>query len=72
MSKLFDSSQPEELIIDDQVDCELVWAKLTVEGSSDLYIGSFYRPPDKDKLEYLLRLEATLCHIPTDKGAHLS
>ena len=58
-------------MIDDNVDCELVWAKVKVQGSSDLYIGSFYRPPDKTDAEYLQHLQSTLSRIPTDKGAHL-
>ena len=37
VSKQYDSSQPEELLIDDNIDCELVWAKVKVQGSSDLY-----------------------------------
>ena len=71
VSKQYDSSQPEELLIDDSVDCELVWAKVKVQGSSDLYIESFYRPPDKTAAEYLQHLQSTLSRIPTNKGAHL-
>ena len=71
VSKQYYSSRPEELLIDDNVDCELVWAKVKVQGSSDLYIGSFYRPPDKTDAEYLQHLQSTLSRIPTDKGAHL-
>ena len=71
VSKQYDSSKPEELLIDDTIDCELVWAKVKVQGSSDLYIGSFYRPLDKTDAEYLKYLQSTLSRIPTDKGAHL-
>ena len=47
VSKPFDSSEPEELKVDDNTDCKLVWAKIKIKGSTDLYIGSLYRPPDK-------------------------
>jgi hypothetical protein len=36
--------EPEEMKVDN--DCELIWAKLKIKGSKDLYIGSCYRPPD--------------------------
>ena len=41
MSKLLDSCQPEEMMVDVKVDCELIWAK--VKGSNDLYVCSFYK-----------------------------
>ena len=58
-------------MIDDNRDCELIWVKVKVQGSSDLYIGSFYRPPDKTDPEYLQHLQSTINMIPTDKVAHL-
>ena len=47
VSKQYDSSQPEELLIDDNVDCELDWAKIKVQRRIDIYIESFYRPQIK-------------------------
>ena len=44
--------------------------KIKVQGSSDVYIGSFYRP-DKSNPEYLQELQPIMSRIPTDKGAHL-
>ena len=69
VSQEFNSSEPEELRVDSGTDCEAVWAK--VNGSSDLYIGSFYRPPDKTSPDYLQHLQSRLSRIPTDKCAHL-
>ena len=60
VSQQYDSHQPEELIVDSSSDCEVVWVKVKVKGSSDLYIGSFYRPPDKNKPEYLQQLHKLL------------
>jgi hypothetical protein len=34
-------------------DCELIWAKLKIKGSKDLYIASCYRPPDNRESIYL-------------------
>ena len=45
--------------------------KVKVLGPSDLYIGSFYRPPDKNNPEYLKQLHSLLNRTPTDKGANL-
>ena len=70
-SQHYESHQPEELTVDLNVDCEAVWVKVKVQGSSDPYIGSFYRPPDKTNPEYLQELQSIMRHIPTDKGAHL-
>jgi hypothetical protein len=71
VSSKFDSSEPEELRIPEEEDCELVWAKVKVKGTKDLYIGSFYRPPDKKGEDYLQGLKKYLCRIPTGNGAHL-
>ena len=70
-SQHYESHQPEELTVDLNVDCEAVWVKVKVQGSSDPYIGSFYRPPDKTNPEYLQELQSIMRRIPTDKGAHL-
>ena len=69
VSNHFDSYEPEELKAGDE--CELVWAKLKVQGSKDLYIGSFYRPPDNNDPEYLDHLQKFISRIPTQNGAHL-
>ena len=71
VSQEFESSEPEELRVDSGTNCEVFWAKVKVKGSSDLYIGSFYRPPDKTSPDYLQHLQSRLSHIPTDKGGHL-
>ena len=71
VSKQYHSSQPEDLTVDSNTDCEVLWVKVKVTGSSDVYVGSFYKPPDKTDPEYLQHQQATLNRIPTDKGAHL-
>ena len=71
VSQLYQSHQPEELMVEASSDCEAVWVKIKVQSSSDLYVGSFYRPPDKNNPEYLQELQSIMSHIPTDKGAHL-
>ena len=71
VSQLYESHQPEELMVDASSDCEAVWVKIKVQGSRDLYVGSFYRPPDKNTPEYLQELQSIMSRIPTDKGAHL-
>ena len=71
MSQLYESHQPEELLVEASSDCEAVWVKIKVQGSSDLYVGPFYRPPDKNKAEYLQGLPSIMSRFPTDKGAQL-
>ena len=71
VSQLYESHQPEELFVEASSDCEAVWVKVKIQGSSDLYVGSFYRPPDKNNPEYLQELQSIMSRIPTDKGAHL-
>ena len=71
VSQEFESSEPEELSVDSGTDCKVVWARVKVKGSSDLYIGSFYRPPDKTSPDYLQHPQSMLTRIPTDKGSHL-
>ena len=68
VSNLYESEEPEELKVDQ--DCELVWAKVKVQGSKDLYVGSLYRPPDIHDPEYLETLRSYLARIPTHNGAH--
>ena len=67
----YDSYQREELIADSSSDFEVVWVKAKVKGTSDLCIGSFYRPPDKNNPEYLQQLHSLLNRIPTVNGTHL-
>jgi hypothetical protein len=50
ISDKYDSEQPEELKYDQ--DCELIWVKLKITGAKDLYVGSFYRPPNNNDPEY--------------------
>ncbi len=44
-------------------DCELIWAKLKIKGSKDLYIASCYRPPDNRDSIYLDNLQTYLANI---------
>ena len=44
---------------------------IKVQGSSDLNVGSIYRPADKNNPEYLQELQSIMSRIPTDKEAHL-
>ena len=60
------SSEPEEMKVEGS--CELIWAHVQVPGSSQLFIGSFYRPPDENDPGYLDQLQSCLSKIPT--GAH--
>ena len=53
------------------IDCELIWAKLKIKGSKDLYIGSCYRPPDNRDSIYLDNLQTYLAKILAHKGAHI-
>ena len=57
------SSEPEEMKVEGS--CELIWAQVQVPGSSHLFIGSFYRPPDENDLSYLDQLQSCLSKIPT-------
>ena len=69
VSSMYESEGPEELKVFQ--DCELVWAKMKVQGSKDLYVGSFYKPPKIHGKEYLDTLNSYLARIPTHNGAHL-
>ena len=51
VSDKYESEEPEEMKVDN--DCELIWAKLKIKGSKDLYIASCYRPPDNRESIYL-------------------
>ena len=69
VSSKYESQVPEELKAGE--DCELGLAKVKIQGSKDLYIGSFYKLPDKQKPDYLEQLQKYLSRIPTQNGAHL-
>lgn len=69
ISDKYESEEPEELKVDQ--DCELIWGKVKVHGTKDLYIGSFYRPPNNENDEYLDILQSYISRIPTHNGAHL-
>ena len=71
VSQLYVSHQPEELMVEASSDSEAVWVKIKVQGSSDPYIGYFYRHPHKNNHEYLQELQPIMSHIPTDKRAYL-
>ena len=60
------SSEPEEMKVEGS--CELIWAHVQVPRSSQLFIGSFYRPPDENDPGYLDQLQSCLSKMPT--GAH--
>ena len=55
VSNKYDSQEPEELKAGDE--CEVVWAKIKVHGSKDLYIGLFYRPPANHDPDYIGHLQ---------------
>ena len=67
VSNRYECMEPEELKTNDQ--CELIWTRIKITGTNDLYIGSFYRPPDIDDTEYIANLYTTLSRIP--QGAHI-
>ena len=69
VSRLHDSDEPEELKV--VQDCELAWANVKVQGSKDLYVGSFYKPPTIHEKEYLDTLNSYPARIPTHNGAQL-
>ena len=46
----------------------MVWAQIQVPGSSQLFVGSYYRPPDVNDPDYLGQLQTSLSRIPA--GAH--
>ena len=54
--------------------CEIVWCKLNIIGCRTLYLGSFYRPPNrKPEIEkaYLEAFNQSLTRIMTNKNAHV-
>ena len=51
--------------------CEIVWCKLNIIGCRTLYLGSFYRPPDKIDNEYLEEFNSSLSRIMSNRNAHV-
>ena len=56
------SSEPEELKVGGQ--CELAWAQIQISAASQLFVGSFYRPPDINDPEYINQINTYLSRIP--------
>ena len=55
-------------------ECEIVWCKLNIIGSRTLYLGSFYRPPNRKpeiEKEYLEAFNQSLTRIMSNKNAHV-
>ena len=55
-------------------DCEIIWCKLNIIGCRTLYLGSFYRPPNrKPEIEqkYLEAFNSSLTRIMSNKNAHV-
>ena len=51
--------------------CEIVWCKMNIIGCRTLYLGSFYRPPDKIDNDYLEEFNSSLSRIMSSKNAHV-
>ena len=51
--------------------CEIVWCKLNIFGSRTLYLGPFYRPPDKIDNDYLEEFNFSLGRIMSNRNAHV-
>ena len=51
--------------------CEIVWCKLNIIGSRTLYLGSFYRPPDKIDNDYLEEFNISLGRIMSNRNVHV-
>ena len=51
--------------------CKIVWCKLNIIGCRTLYLGSFYRPPDKIDNEYLEEFNSSLSRIISNRNAHV-
>ena len=54
-------------------ECETVWCKLNIIGCRTLYLGSFYRPPNRKpeiEKEYILAFNSSLNRIMSNKNAH--
>ena len=42
------------------VNCEIVWARVTLDNNHPMYVGSFYRPPGDSDVQPLEALEESL------------
>ena len=51
--------------------CEIVWCKMNIIGCRTLYLGSFYRPPDKIDNDYLEEFNSFLSRIMSNGNAHV-
>ena len=51
--------------------CEIVWCKMNIIGCRTLYLGSFYRPPDKIDDDYLEEFNSSLSQIMSNGNAHV-
>ena len=55
-------------------DCEIIWCKLNIIGCRTLYLGSFYRPPNRkpeNEIKYLEAFNSSLTRIMSIKNAHV-
>ena len=51
--------------------CKIVWCKMNIIGCRTLYLGSFYRPPDKMDNDYLEEFNSSLSRIMLNRTAHV-
>ncbi|CAC5397146.1 unnamed protein product [Mytilus coruscus] len=63
------SSEPPDLKSDDT--SEQLWVKVQIIGSPDLYMGSFYKPPNKTDEDYLTHLGKSISRIRHSENCHL-
>ena len=50
-------------IPESDTDCEIIWARIELENSKDMYVSSFYRPPDT-KADYFDNFIESLSKLP--------
>ncbi|CAC5424368.1 unnamed protein product [Mytilus coruscus] len=62
-------SEPPDLKSDDI--SEQLCVKVQIIGSLDLYIGSFYKPPNKTEKDYLTHLAKSISRIRQSENCHL-
>ncbi|KAK3085493.1 hypothetical protein FSP39_004174 [Pinctada imbricata] len=63
------STEPPDLKRDDHY--EQLWVKVQVKGTPDLYIGSFYKPPNETDDECLIQLDRTIQSIRQSENANI-
>ena len=51
--------------------CKIVWCKMNIIGCRTLYLGSFYRPPNKIDNDYLEEFNSSLSQIMSNRNAHV-